>query len=124
MTKHPTLIEIVRQKLKRQSLTHKDAIAVIGISHATFSKFLAGQKVSEKSMAMIRAFTENANVTATTSSAKGKKKGKGSEIALDDLRFMQDMKPDDLKFVVSIMEATGQTSLTRDQMTNLISLRK
>ncbi len=123
MPKHPTLVEVIKSQLADLGLTRKDGAEKIGISHATLAKFLAGQVVSKTSMEKIRAFTENPNSTSAKPAAV-KKKGKSSEIALDDLRFMQDMKPDDLKFVVSIMEATGQTSLTRDQMTNLISLRK
>ncbi len=123
MPKHPTLIDVIKRQLADLGLTRKDGAEKIGISHATLAKFLAGQVVSKTSMEKIRIFSENPNSTSTKPAAP-KKKGKGSEIALDDLRFLQNLKPDDIKFVVGIMEATGQSGLTRDQMTNLIALRK
>lgn len=124
MSKHPTLVDVIKHQFADLGLTRKDGAEKIGVSHATLAKFLAGQVVSKTSMEKIRSFTENPNAPTSAQPAKGKKKSKGSEIALDDLRFLQNLKPDDLRFVVNIMEATGQVSLTRDQMINLISLRK
>lgn len=124
MAKHPTLVQIVKQALERLELTQKDAAARAGVSHTTFAKFLAGQEVGQASMEKIRAFSENPGSSTPAKPAKGKKKGKGSEITLEDLLFLQDLKQEDLKFIVGIMQATGQASLTREQMTNLIPLRK
>lgn len=122
--RHPTLVQLIKQLLERLELSQKDAAAQIGISHTTFTKFLNGQEVGQATMQKIRSFSENPHSSPATKQAKGKRKSKGSEISLDDLRFMQNLKPDDLKFIVGIMEATGQTSLNREQMTNLVSLRK
>ncbi len=124
MAKHPTLVQIVKQALERLEMTQKDAAARIGVSVATFTKFMSGQEVGQSSMEKIRAFSENPGSSTPAKPAKGKKKGKSSEITLEDLLFLQDLKQEDVKFIVGIMQATGQSSLTREQMTNLISLRK
>ncbi len=124
MAKHPTLVRIGTQALERLEMTQKDAAARIGGMVLTSTELMSVQEGGQSILEKLRAFSENPGSSTPAKPAKGKKKGKSSEITLEDLLFLQDLKQEDVKFIVGIMQATGQSSLTREQMTNLISLRK
>ncbi len=125
MTSHPTLVEVLKTIMSDKNLSQNKVSELTGVSYGTLKKFLDGEVVQDGTMRKIRAFPENPDDAGKKQSKPAKKStSKAGEVAMSDIEFLMMAEKSDIEFVIGVMNAMGQESLSVDKMKELIKLKK
>lgn len=125
MTAHPTLAEELKRIMEANNISLNKACELIGTTSGTLKKFLGGGTVQDGVMKKIRAFTENPAAAQKKQSKPAKKPaGETAGVSLTDLEFLMEVDGSDIEFVIGVMKAMDQESLSVDKMRELIKLKK